>query len=174
MLLFKNKKGGEKVLSIWWFFVLVFIFAGIIGGVLLYYSTDVDIRDLEADVLSEKILSCFNYNFEISGEANFNIYEKCGLNKELFSSESIFYFSIDIKDEAGNSILKQGKISGGKVSFEGDCKAVSSNEQIRARNYPKCVPKTEKIWFIQNGIVKQGEIEILAASNQAGKKLAVI
>ena len=42
-----NKKGGEKLLSIWWFFVLMLIGGGIFIGVLIYYSVDININEIK-------------------------------------------------------------------------------------------------------------------------------
>ena len=53
----KDKK-GEKLLSIWWFFVIAVVATGITVGVLIYYSASIDMREAEAELLSEKIFDC--------------------------------------------------------------------------------------------------------------------
>ena len=47
-----NNKKAEKYLSIWWFFVLAMIAMGIVAGVLIFYGADVNVKGLEAEILS--------------------------------------------------------------------------------------------------------------------------
>ena len=89
-----NKKGGEKLLSVWWIFVLVVIGGAIIIGVLIYYNADINIKEFEADVLAERIVRCLVNNGYLSQdflEKEFNIFEECSLKKEIFENPSNFY-----------------------------------------------------------------------------------
>jgi len=58
-MLFKDKTGGEKLLSIWWLFTIAMVGAGIVFGVSMFYSAEIDVRNVEAEILSNKILDCF-------------------------------------------------------------------------------------------------------------------
>ena len=58
MNLIRNKKGGEKLLSIWWFIVLTLVTAGLVLAVLIFYSAEYDVRLKEADSLHDKIYDC--------------------------------------------------------------------------------------------------------------------
>lgn len=178
-----NKK-GEKLLSIWWFFVIAVVGAGITAGVLIYYSASVDMRGAEAELLSEKIFDCVvEEGFLIEGllEESFDVFEECKLKEEVFEDGSFFYFHIRIFDEAGDLIkvfdesgdLVREEIKEGDVSFEDDCEIQEEDEEgkkVRAKYYPKCVRKKKIIWYYSNGI-KEGELEILTASNQVGGKI---
>ncbi len=53
-----NKKGDERVLSIYWFLMFVIIAIGIGSAVVLFYGKPLDIREKEASILSDKIIGC--------------------------------------------------------------------------------------------------------------------
>ncbi len=161
----KNKRGGEKLLSIWWFFVLVIVGTGISVAVMMFYSADVDVREIEADILSEKIIDCIiEQGFLVEDITNENMFERCDLNQEIFGKESSFYFRISTWDEEGNKLKED--IVGGK-DFEVECEIGEAVE--KAEHYPKCVKKKEGVLYYENNKVKRGELEILTASNQIGK-----
>ena len=168
-----NKK-GEKLLSIWWFFVIAVAATGITVGVLVYYSASIDMREAEAELLSEKIFDCVIEDGFLVGdilEEDFDVFENCILKEEVFGEGSSFYFHIKIFDESGDLIREA--IKGGVSSFEKDCGIQEEDEEgkkVKAKYYPKCVSKEEEIWYYKNGI-KKGELEILAASNQLGRKV---
>lgn len=162
-----NKK-ADKLLSIWWFFVLGVIAGGIVIGVLIYSSADINIKEVEADVLVEKIISCLinnGYLKENIFENDFNIFDFCNLNPEVFGKASNFYFNISIYDENGEELRES--ISKGSYSFEKDCKIQEGKE---AKHFPRCSEKKEIALFED----KKVELIILAASNQNGRKISVI
>ena len=95
-----NKKGGEKLLSVWWFFVLVVIGGSIVIGVLIYYSADVNIKELEADILTGRIIRCVTdrgYLKQDFLQDSFDIFKECDLRKEVFGEGSDFYFKISVE-----------------------------------------------------------------------------
>jgi len=47
------------LLSIWWLFTIAMVGAGIVFGVSMFYSAEIDVRNVEAEILSNKILDCF-------------------------------------------------------------------------------------------------------------------
>jgi len=154
-----NKKGQSKFFSVWWFYVLAVIGVGIITGVLIYHSADININKLEAEILAEKIMGCLvdnNHLDEGFFEKDFDIFSKCRLNKEIFARGSNFYFNITVSGEELNK-----EISEGDHSFEENCKI---EKKIKAEKFPKCVKRVGKVF--REG--KRLEIVILAGSNQAG------
>jgi|TARA_B100001964_G_scaffold242020_1_gene315772 hypothetical protein len=103
-----NKKGAEKLFSIWWFFVLAIVGGGITIGVLMHYSADIDVRYLESDILHDKINDCLvNQGFLINGliTKTVDIFNKCNLEKSLFEEEGDFYFKIEISDKDNKQIF---------------------------------------------------------------------
>jgi len=161
-----NKKGGEKILSIWWFFILGLVGIAVVGGVLLFYSADFDSRNAEAEIIYDKLANCLNEGgFVDLGlfDDSDKIFAKCGLSREIFD-KGYFYFRVTIFDSSGNKEKEISSKVGG--SFETECNL--------GEHYPKCVPRKEPILFYKNGKVEKGTMEILAGSNQIGEKIASV
>ena len=93
-----NKKGvGEGLISIWWFFVLAIVGIVVSAAVVAYHSVDIDVREIEAENLYERILNCVakqSFLLDEALEEDFNIFEECRLNEEIFGEGSVFYFNI--------------------------------------------------------------------------------
>jgi len=147
----RNKKGGEKVFSIWWFFVLVIVGGGIVAGVIIFYSSDVDIREVEAGILSDKITDCIveqRVLTDVSLEEGFNILEECDFSEDVFSRGSKFYFNISFLDENGNNFRRD--ILEGDFSYAKDCNIQEGEEgeKVEAKHFPKCVKKEEHVFLL--------------------------
>lgn len=54
-----NKRGGEKVFSIYWFLMFGIVAIVVVSGVLLFFSKPVDVRDVEAKILRDRVIDCF-------------------------------------------------------------------------------------------------------------------
>ncbi len=63
---FINNKRGDKILSIYWFAVLIIVAGGIFGMVYVYYGTPYDVREVEANVLIDRIADCLSYAGKIN------------------------------------------------------------------------------------------------------------
>ena len=172
--LFFSKKGGEKLLSVWWFLVLTIVGVAIVVSVLIFYSADEDIRGLESQVLYQKIVDCVVDNgFLIKGISNneFDLMKTCGLNEKVFSDEKLFYVDIGIFDSNGNK-LRENIVKGNK-EFPKECEIQNPDEKgkiIEAKYYAKCFEKTINILY-NDGEIKKGKLEILTASNNLGRKI---
>lgn len=171
-----NKKGAEKILSVWWIFVLGIIAGFIIIGVLIYYRADINIKEFEADILAERIVRCLVDNGYLNQdflEKEFDIFEECNLKKEVFGKGNNFYFNVSVHDKDGNLLRKSAEdIIEGAVSFEKDCQI--SESPIKARHYPRCSEKNEMVLYYDNGEVKEAKLKVLAGSDQEIKKVNII
>ncbi len=78
----KTKKGASKMLSLYWFVIIVLVAGGIFAMVTTFYGHPYDSRPLEADILADKTLDCISYGGELS--------------KNIFN-ESNGNFSLDFK-----------------------------------------------------------------------------
>ena len=163
-----NKRGGEKLFSIWWFFVISLVGVGIIAGVSLFYSNDSDVREIETKILYERIMDCL---IEPNGiivnsffNNDFDIYKKCNLDKEIFDSKGNFYFNISIFS-SDKSVIKS--LYAGNAGFESDCNVV---KKTPGKYYPVCFRNNDTILYFDHGI-KSAKIEILIAFNNERKVL---
>jgi hypothetical protein len=159
-----NKKGSEKLFSGWWFLILVIVFLVFSYGILIFYSSELDVRGLEARVLSDRIYKCLNdysKNSDLNKEENILIL--CDINTLLFQKSSDYYLKVNYN----NMTFRYGDFS-----FEKDCeismgrfKDERFGIKIKADRYPVCLESNLTI------LNKEGEIinlNILSASNQIG------
>ncbi len=64
-----NNKRGDNILSIYWFAIIILVAGGIFAMVYVFYGTPYDIREIEANVLINKVADCVSY----SGKINSNL-----------------------------------------------------------------------------------------------------
>jgi hypothetical protein len=144
---------AEKYLSIWWFFVLVVIGVGITVSVLLFYGGEINIKSLEADLLSNKLIDCLLEEGYISWVKSEDIYKECGLNRELIENGK-FFILLDLDGDEkkfGNNALEES------------CRIRKS---VFAKNYPGCVEKDLKI--LDSGVKKNFKI-MVGSQNEGGR-----
>ena len=92
----KDKRGTDKVLSVYWFAILFIVAGGVIYMATIYYGKPYDVRDMEANLLTERISDCLSNGGrlvenwqEINNE---NFLEICDLN---FNVEDAFGWKND-------------------------------------------------------------------------------
>ena len=164
----RDKKGSEKLFSLWWFFILAMVGAGIVAGVFIFYSADFDVREIEAESLYNRLSNCVveqGYLTDTFFDESFDVFERCDLDKGTATSGD-FYFKISILD-ANRHPIKE--ISEGTRTFEADCK-IGGN--LVAKDFPKCIEKEESVIYYQDNEKRNAIVYILTASNQRGRKLA--
>jgi len=154
ILFFKmsNKKGAEKYLSIYWFMILIIVAVGIYGMVSLYYNHPYDIRELEANILVNKVADCISYEGELRPEV-FN--ESNGkLSKEFendFLNTCNITFNVEEEYDWGKreqyylevgfydiSLVSLGSISKGEKTWKENC-LLKGEEEYEI--FSKCVNK---------------------------------
>ncbi len=88
MNLIPNKR-GDKVLSVYWFAILLIVAGGIFAMVYVFYGTPYDVREIETRVLTNQIADCVSYGGKINSnlilngvvkEGNENFLDQCHLN----------------------------------------------------------------------------------------------
>ena len=60
-----NKKAGERILSIYLFIIYIIVGVGIVSGVILFRSSSLDVREIEAEISYKNDSSTNNYINEI-------------------------------------------------------------------------------------------------------------
>jgi len=145
-MIFKNKTGGDRILSVYWFAILFIVAGGIFAMVFLFYNSPYDVRDLEGEILGNVLTDCIvdggKFNSSIFGEKN--IIEKCHLNFK--GNEEEYYFGINFYEfnnfnlDENENILSEplASISGGFVNLLSDCKIQDNKEYGRIS---QCVKK---------------------------------
>lgn len=169
-----NKKGGEKWLSVWWFFVLVVIGGAIVVGVLIYYNVNVNIKEFEADILTERIVRCLisqgYLRQDFVEDKEFDIFKECNLKKEVFQKGSNFYFKIALYDSSGNALRTE--VKEGDLALEKECEVEIAT---KAKHFPRCSYKNESVfYFSEDGKKQEAKLKITAGSNQEIKKVPIV
>lgn len=151
-----NKRGGERLLSLYWFLIFIIIAIGVVSGVFIFNKAQVDIRNAEGNILADKIVNCFVKN----GEVNKDLLDKttgetisstCGLvleDKTGRYTDSEQYFVSVLFNENGNQKLIQTK----RTDFIPFC-----GQEKSKKNIPLCVDK--KLVVLSGN--KLGTLEVL-------------
>ena len=140
-----NKRGAEKILSIYWFAILIIIAGAIVAMVSLFYGTPYDVRETEANIMINQVSDCLSDNGKLAQELfnetknfneNFNLKEKCNLIFETKSeSEREEYFlQTEFYDLDNEKIFS---ISEGNSNLYADCKI----EDDKYKRLSKCVER---------------------------------
>ncbi len=107
--MFMNKR-GDKVLSIYWFAVLIVVAGGIFGMVYVFYGTPYDVREIEAHVLINQIADCISYagkiNANLISEGQFNQ----GYEENFLKTCHLNFKSVDWGDEQYYTEIKFYKL----------------------------------------------------------------
>ena len=64
---------GMKLLSVYWFVILIIVAVGIYAMIYVYYSHPTDVREWEAEILANRVADCIS--------------QKARLNEQLFKEE---------------------------------------------------------------------------------------
>ncbi|MBU1136400.1 MAG: hypothetical protein KJ559_02735 [Nanoarchaeota archaeon] len=176
----KGKRGGEKYLSIWWFFVLVIITGGIVSAVVAFNIADINVKEIESNILILRVVDCVIEQGYINSEflkPDFDLFKQCNLNKEIIDKSeklALSYSIFDLKNcklqnnvlECNNALVEE---KFGVSDFETQCKL--KKKIIGAKHYPDC---SEKFVYVLGENKEKLILHVFAGSNQEAKKEAII
>ncbi len=164
----KGKK-GEKVISVYWFVILFIVAAAIVYMTAVFYGNPYDVREIEADILTDKIAECLTdsgYLADLKGMNQENFMQKCNLNFETedvygWKEQEQFYVEAEVRefDTANPGILL--KVNKGNENFKDFC-------SIKGEGLPFCL---ERNFY---SIDKQGnkyDIRILSVVGKVEKNV---
>jgi len=165
-LTISSKKGDSKLLSVWWFAVLVFIAVGIVIGVMIFFSGKLDVRLLEAEALANRVADCLSENGYISREFladKSKIFDLCSLNGDILNKSGNYFLKISLADASTKKESSPAAVFG-NAAFEADCKIGAG--MLEARYYPRCVTKQ---FYLLDKDNKRIIMNITAGANQEYK-----
>jgi hypothetical protein len=148
-LFFKNKKGGDKLISVYWFAILVIIAGGVVMMVNVFYSSPYDVRVSEAEILGEKVADCIVRG----GQINPLLTSPTGTFRESFRDGFMQFCSLNFDVEGeferpeyyvevgfyteGDLERKKFELIGGNLNWKSDCNLKDKNQE----KLVKCVEK---------------------------------
>lgn len=150
---------SAKLLSIWWFFVLAVVSTGIVVGTLAFYGADINVKGIEAETLTNKIIDCLVNQGKINQdflETDYDIFENCNLNRSLLAQQGKYFIKITISDYAdkkGEGVKMYG------TNFEESCKI---QKTVNAENFPICSEEEMMVRDIYDNNLK---LNVLTGSN---------
>lgn len=107
----KNKKGAEKVLSVYWFAILILVATGIFIMVSNFYNYPYDVRDMETNILLNKVADCISTggiinDYVLNGNFENNFMDICSLNFNTESSFTDIQYYVSVEISNSSSILE--------------------------------------------------------------------
>lgn len=177
----KDKKGADKILSIYWFVVLTLVAGGVFAMVYVFYGAPSDVREIEADLLSQKIADCISKNgiiqenLFLNGKFNpaINAYftDRCGITfnvEEGYDEENeIQYFYKVEFYEIRDLVHPEFVISDGNLNWEGECYIEKSN----SKDYLRLVKCKERRFYAVDSGKNQYLIKILSGVGKSEKNV---
>jgi len=145
-----NKKADERVLSIYLFIIYTIVAVGIVGGVLLFYGP-LDVRSLEAGVLTDKVIDCLVEQGELK---EFDV-EGCGFdfkdNTGIYEGKEQYYIRAELYDfdscARSNGVLEcSDKL---KENIELGRKDYFEYCELKGDKLPKC--NLKEVYILEGG-----------------------
>jgi hypothetical protein len=156
-----NKKGIEKIMTIWWFFIWVMIIVGVVVDVAMFSNRNIDYRPIDAITLADKMTLCINQNNIdlFQDKTKIDIINDCSFYKDTFENGEHA-----IRITVGQD--KNIEISKGSVDMFKQCE-MKAESKSGAKQYPEC--------FSEETLIKNAGVEytvkIEASSNLQGKRV---
>lgn len=174
--IFSNKR-ADKILSIYWFAIIIIVAGGIFAMVYVYYGTPYDVREIEATLLTNHVADCVSYAGIISsdlisnGKAAANsqnfldsgchlIFNTTEWNDEQYYSEVSIYNLNDMN----NPVLD---IKKGNNNWNSYCSIQKTNSQSRL------VQCSEKSFYSVDNSKNQLIIKISSIIRKAEKNVKI-
>ncbi len=177
-----NKKGADKILSIYWFVILIIVAGGIFAMVYNFYGSPYDVRGLEANALTNKVADCIsrggmmNSNlFSSIGVFNENIsdtfLEKCGItfnteDEYNWKSTPQYFFEVQFYklSDTNNAVFSFNE---GNINWKPDCNIKKSN----SKDYEKNIKCAERRLYAVDSDNNQYLIQILSGVGKLEKNV---
>ena len=163
-----NKRGTDKVLSLYWFAILIIVAGGVFAMVYVYYGAPYDIREVEADILMDRVADCLSdggeINKEVFNEGDFDddFLGKCHLNFRTEFDDEEYYLKVDVYDFENKDDVKS--VDKGAREFAAGCDVQTD------KDYNRLVKCREQSFYSLEGDT-QYIIKILTAVRKASKNV---
>ena len=146
----KNRIGAEKIISVYWFVILIIIAGAVVAMVSLFYGSPYDVRVTEANIMINQVSNCLsqsgelNKNLFISENSekkfneNFNLLEECNLIFETKFENAVgeYFLEAEFYDLNNERLFS---ISEGNSNLKTDCKIAEGEKKYKRLS--KCVDR---------------------------------
>ena len=166
MLNLKNKK-GDKLLSVYWFAILVIVAVGVVLMANTFYGASYDVRKAESEILAQKVADCiysggafnsqlFNLKGDFREDFKETFLDKCSLNftiEENFQRPP-YYVQVDFF-RGTDTEKKSFSITEGNKNWVPDC-----NSKVAEKS--KLATCTSQEFYAKRGSSSVYRIKILS------------
>jgi hypothetical protein len=177
----EEKKGAEKYLSLYWFFILMLIALGVFIMAYNYYGAPYDVRKVESELLANKLANCIsqhgkiNSDFFVEGNLNSALYEsfieECKINLAVeneYTDNTIPQYFFEVEFYKIENLSKPTLIlSEGNLNFKSDC-LINPEDNKKYSKLTKC---TERRFYAGDDVSNQYLIKILSAVRKNEKNV---
>lgn len=172
----KNKKADEKIIYIYWFFIIFLVAAAIIYMVINFYGKPYDARPAEVNILINKISDCIYSKAEFNQEifsnnqlhiTNKNFQEKCGLNfqtEDVYEWNKLGQYYVNLSILNFNTKKLIDSVETGNTNLKNHCEvnSMKTNQNIICR---------QKSFYAVDDSQNQYEIKIFSAIRKTEKNV---
>ncbi len=168
-----NKHGADKLISVYWFAILFIVAAAIVYMVFIFYGEPYDVRELEANTLTNQVAGCLSEagylkpNLFNNEEFKENFLETCDINLDVedvygWKEQGQYYLEINFYD-FGTYPNSQSlfEISEGNLNLKSDC-------DIDNKNFPFCL---EREFYVIDGEDNRYVVSILSIVRKTEKNV---
>ena len=176
-----DKRGTDKMLSIYWFLVLTLVAGGVFAMVYIFYGAPHDVREIESELLAQKLADCISKRgvipsyFFVGERFNENLLkgftERCNINfdvEEDYGDENeIQYFyrvNFYLIRDLNNPVFS---VSDGNLNWEIECYVKKDN----SKEYKRLAKCTESRFYAVDSKDNQYLIKILSAIGKSKKNV---
>lgn len=163
-------KKGEKYVSVYWFAILFIVAAAMVYIVASFYGQPYDVRQVEADILTDKIAECVSQGGVINQEVfsqdfSENFLQVCRINfgVEDFSDwkeQGQYYSELRVSDFESKDLLVE--VSAGNSRWKTYC-------EREGRNAPYCLNRS--FYGVDSSGKEQYEINVLSIVRKTEKNV---
>ncbi|MEK6928147.1 MAG: hypothetical protein AABX11_06970 [Nanoarchaeota archaeon] len=167
MVKMMNKRGGEKLLTFWWFAILTLVVIGIVGGVSLMSYKEIDVKRYEAETLSVKLERCLVDLGKLKIDVLKNcgdLNRECGLNDEMFKGDGAFFYDLELTNSNGARVLS---CRDGNLGLKPSC-LFDADIKVRTNKFPVCSERNVSLRYYEDKWI-DGNVKIVTGSNQNGR-----
>lgn len=177
MKLFLEKQAEEKMISVYWFVIVVLIAGAVVAMVSTFYGDPYDVRDVEANLMINKFSECVSDSGKLNEDFlnqshlkdNVSLKSVCGFVFEKSSGQagnqrSEYYLESQFYEVESEKSL--ANYSAGSRAFKAQCR--TQNETQNHEGFAKCVNRTV---YVANDTESAYEVNVLAAVSKSDKNV---
>jgi len=164
----KNKK-GDKLISVYWFVILFIVAAAIVYMVISFYGGPYDVREAEANALTNKIARCLSYagylkEGVLSADFRENFIKKCKFNfevEDIYGWRELGQYYVEVNFYNFVTMTEAFTIKEGNEALKTDC-------GLKGKGFPVCL---ERSFYVLDKEKNQYQTDILSVVRKTDKNV---